>query len=100
MITVRPARPVAMCLNNLLFQRAELIGDPSAIKVSRQADLRHGRALNSADHTLSQDRSVLGIRAVKMPGNIVQLLVFYYQCQQYEQCVECELQQWQCQQQQ
>ena len=33
------------------------------------------RALNSADYTLFQDRSVLGRKAVKRPGKCVQLLV-------------------------
>ena len=37
---------------------------------------------------------------VKCLGNFVEFLVGFVQCQQFEQRVECQFQQWQCQQQQ
>jgi hypothetical protein len=63
-------------------------------------DKRNGGALNSAGGTLLRDLPAQGRKAVKWPGNYVQLLVVYYQRKQSEQRVERELQQWQCQQQQ
>jgi hypothetical protein len=51
-------------------------------------------AVLKADRTLVQDRSASGRKAVKRPGNNVQLLVVYHQRKQYEQRVEREFQQW------
>ena len=104
MITVRPARPgINWCPSNLSFPQAKRVGNPSEKKDSGQAGMtykRHCRALSAADRMLFQDRSVKGRKAVKRPGKCVLLLVLYHKRQQSEQCMERELQQWQCQQQQ